>query len=215
MEQRRRSKTRGGSHSRPALGSAYKARKHDRRRDEVLDAAAAVFAAKGFHNATLKDIADHIGVLAPSLYHYIDSKEAALIEVCRRSGAAFIDSMQVLLTDTRSVPEILRDAIRHHIRNNRGELVYSFAFRRNGLPDEVLPDLAQMASDYQSMWEDLIARGIQRDEISGDVDPRTAAIALLAMMNGAIEWYQRKTEREIDAVVERFATLALAGLVKR
>ena len=204
-----------GGRSRPPLASEYKARKHDRRRDSVLDAAAAVFAAKGFHNATLKDIADYVGVLPPSLYHYIDSKEAALIEVCRRSGRAFIQSMERHLADERPVPMVLRAAIGHHIRNNRGELVYNFAFRRIGLPDEIVPELARMASEYQAMWEALIARGIARKEIGAGTDPRTAAIALLAMMNGAIEWYQRKSEAEMDAIADDFAAIALSGLAAR
>ena len=62
----------------PSLRSEYKVRKHEKRRNEVLDAAAEVFADKGFHTATLKDIADRLNLLPASLYYYVASKEAAL-----------------------------------------------------------------------------------------------------------------------------------------
>ena len=54
--------------------SPHLAKKQDRRRDEVLDAAAAVFAEKGFHAATTRDIADRLGLLPGSLYYYVESK---------------------------------------------------------------------------------------------------------------------------------------------
>lgn len=200
-------------HSR--LGSDYKRRKHRARRDEVLDAAAAVFAEKGFHTATLKDIAERVGVLPAGLYHYVESKEAALIEVCRRSGQAFLEAMKASLEQDRPAPELLRDAIHRHIQNNRRELVYIFAFRRSGLPGAVLPDLQRMASEYQAMWEAVIARGVERGELAAGTDPHTAAIALLAMLNGAVEWYGRMAPDAVRAVADRFADIALDGLTPR
>ena len=200
---------------RAPLGSDYKRRKHRQRRDEVLDAAAAVFAEKGFHAATLKDIAERVGVLPAGLYHYVDSKEAALIEVCRRSGRAFLEAMKASLEADRPAPALLRDAIRRHIQNNRRELVYIFAFRRSGLPGAVLPDLQRMANEYQAMWEAVIARGVERGEIAPGTDPHTAAIALLAMLNGAVEWYGRMPPDAIDAVARRFADFILDGLIPR
>lgn len=197
------------------LGSDYKRRKHRQRRDEVLDAAAAVFSEKGFHAATLKDIAERVGVQPAGLYHYVESKEAALIEVCRRSGRAFLEAMKASLEEDRPAPDLLRDAIRRHIQNNRRELVYIFAFRRSGLPGAVLPDLQGMASEYQALWESVIARGVDRGELAPRTDPHTAAIALLAMLNGAVEWYGRLPPAEIDAVADRFAGIALDGLIPR
>ena len=196
-----------------ALGSDYKRRKHRQRRDEVLDAAAEVFAEKGFHAATLKDIAERVGMLPAGLYHYVDSKEAALIEVCRRSGRAFLAAMTESLEEDRPVPDLLRNAIRRHIQNNRRELVYIFAFRRSGLPGAVLPDLQRMASEYQAMWERLIARGIGEGVLRPETDPRTAAVAVLAMLNGAVEWLGRVRDEDIDATAERFADIALGGLL--
>lgn len=50
-------------------------RKRDR---EVVDAAARVFYRKGYADATVQDVADELGILKGSLYHYIDTKEDLL-----------------------------------------------------------------------------------------------------------------------------------------
>ena len=44
---------------------------NDRRWQEVLDAAAALFEAKGYQATTLQDVASRVQLLAPSLYYYI------------------------------------------------------------------------------------------------------------------------------------------------
>lgn len=60
------------------------------RRAEILDTAATLFAATGLRT-TLKDIADANGILAGSLYHHFDSKEAIIIELVKRYQAELDD----------------------------------------------------------------------------------------------------------------------------
>src|SRR3954454_24945459 len=53
-----------------------------RRDDEVLRAAAKVFYERGYASATVQDIADELGILKGSLYHYIATKEDLLLRLC-------------------------------------------------------------------------------------------------------------------------------------
>jgi AcrR family transcriptional regulator len=55
----------------------------EERRDEIMDAALAVFAASGFSHTTLNEVADHAGVTKGCLYHHFDSKEQLLRELIR------------------------------------------------------------------------------------------------------------------------------------
>ena len=41
--------------------------------DDIVSAAAKVFRIKGYHAATVLDIADEVGLLKGSLYHHFDS----------------------------------------------------------------------------------------------------------------------------------------------
>jgi TetR/AcrR family fatty acid metabolism transcriptional regulator len=51
------------------------------RRTQILDAAAKVFAAKGFHPTTIKDIAKEAGIADGTIYHYFESKGALLLGI--------------------------------------------------------------------------------------------------------------------------------------
>ena len=54
------------------------------RRNQILDAAAAIFAEKGFHRATTKEIAEAAGVSEGTIYNYFDSKADLLIGIMTR-----------------------------------------------------------------------------------------------------------------------------------
>src|SRR5947207_9138695 len=54
------------------------------RRTQILDAAAAVFAEKGFHRATIKDIARVAGIADGTIYTYFNSKTDVLLAILNR-----------------------------------------------------------------------------------------------------------------------------------
>jgi AcrR family transcriptional regulator len=55
------------------------------RRAEVLEAATALFASRGFAKTTVADVAHSLGLRAPALYYYFPSKEALLFAVLERA----------------------------------------------------------------------------------------------------------------------------------
>ena len=61
------------------------------RRNHILDAAAKVFAAKGFHPTTIKDIAREAGIADGTMYNYFGSKTDLLLGVFQRMR----DSVQI------------------------------------------------------------------------------------------------------------------------
>jgi AcrR family transcriptional regulator len=67
------------------------------RRNQILDAAAAVFAEKGFHRATTKEIAQTAGVSEGTIYNYFDSKADLLIGIMTR--LAELEDLDEELTD--------------------------------------------------------------------------------------------------------------------
>ena len=197
------------------LKSPHLATKQDRRRGEVLDAAAAVFAEKGFHAATTRDIAGRVGLLPGSLYYYFDSKEAAFVAVCRRRGLAFNARLTAILAGPGTVAKKVRAGIAQHLRHNRAELVSTIAFSRRVLPGGAARDLRALGRVYQRLWERIFRAGVRARELRRDFDCRAATVALLALCNGAIHWYERKSPREIDRIARRFAAYFLYGALPR
>src|ERR1700750_2985463 len=54
-----------------------------RRQREIYDVAARVFHEKGYEQTSMDDIADAVGLLKGSLYHYINSKEDLLYGIAQ------------------------------------------------------------------------------------------------------------------------------------
>jgi AcrR family transcriptional regulator len=178
-----------------------------------MAAAAAVFAEKGYHEATTKDIADRLGILPGSLYYYIDSKEAALLEVCRRHGAVFNANLEKLLERDLPLADKVRAGIALHLMNNRLDLVYSFAFSHRALPEAVLPEMRALAREYQRLWDAIFRRAMEQGELPRDFDAPVATMALLALCNGAVDWYEKKKAAEIARIAGKFAGYFLDGIL--
>ncbi|MDZ4763072.1 MAG: TetR/AcrR family transcriptional regulator [Chloroflexota bacterium] len=58
------------------------------RRNQILDAAAGVFAEKGFHPTTIRDIAQAAGIADGTIYNYFENKTALLIGILDRMRAS-------------------------------------------------------------------------------------------------------------------------------
>src|SRR5690348_17883325 len=74
-----------------------------RRAPQIIDAAARVFAERGFHGATTQDIADVLGIRQASLYYYFSSKEAALELVCLKGVEGFFEAAKTIAARPGSV----------------------------------------------------------------------------------------------------------------
>jgi TetR/AcrR family transcriptional regulator, cholesterol catabolism regulator len=61
--------------------TAGRAPRHDNRRQQLLDAAAALFRERGFHVTSMRDIARAVGMLSGSIYYHFSSKEEMLLAV--------------------------------------------------------------------------------------------------------------------------------------
>ncbi len=75
------------------------------RRNQILEAAASVFAAKGFHPTTIKDIAKEAGIADGTIYNYFENKTALLLGILdrmRTSVQADFDPAQLSQLDLRT-----------------------------------------------------------------------------------------------------------------
>src|SRR5437762_11543876 len=90
-----------------------------RRADEIIDAAAKVFAGRGYHGASTQDIADVLGMRQASLYYYFPSKEAALEAVCRYGHEAYVERLISIARSDTSASEKVAQVLLHHAAPDR------------------------------------------------------------------------------------------------
>ena len=168
-------------------------RRRANRRAQILDGAARVFARKGFHAATTREIADAADVSEGTIYNYFDSKDDLLIQIMarlrereeRRTVMAPNQMEEALSVDLRDLVRRVLMAQQHFAVQNRSML--------RTVMSEVFVDRDFAARYYQEMLtptlqilEDHVRSRADRDQI-GAVDAPLFARYILATMLGLFE----------------------------
>ena len=83
--------------------------------DDIISAAAKVFRTKGYHAATVRDIASELGILKGSLYHHLASKEELLYLVVKEPIAQMSRTMGEIAAGEGTAADKLRQAISAHL----------------------------------------------------------------------------------------------------
>ena len=194
-----------------------KSSRRQRRSAEIIDAAARVFAERGFYGASTQDIADVLGVRQASLYYYFPSKEVALETVCARGVEGFVEAAIRVTERKASAAEKLSGLIQSHLSplRDRADYVKVFLNERRHLPAESRRRIGRLSRAVERIFEDVIRSGVERGEFRLDLDPRLATLAILGMVNAVASWIGKHKGAMIDRVSAEFAALVLAGVVRK
>lgn len=190
-------------------------RKTHRRSPEIIDAAARVFAERGYHGATTQDIADVLGIRQASLYYYFRSKEVALEIVCTRGVEDFFKTARAIAAGPGTAVEKLTSLISAHISPllDRGDFVKVFLTQRQFLPEQSRRRVGKWSRAIERTFERVIREGARGGEFRAEIDPRLTTLAILGMANAVVGWYANE-RFSIERICNEFAALIARGLTK-
>jgi AcrR family transcriptional regulator len=194
---------------------------HDRR-EQLLDAALAVFSAGGYSAAKVSDIVGRAGVAQGTFYLYFRSKQEVMLALFERFKSALIEARCGRDLVAPTTPEQLRVAVLEktrailHAALEHRQLAALFMKEAVGAD----PELAGRLRDFHQRMADLSEVGLRQAAAAGlirPVDPRVAALAINGM------WERVLTEclladadgPDIDSLAEQIASLQLDGLIAR
>ena len=188
-----------------------------RRAAEITDAAAAVFAERGYDATSTQAIADVLGIRQASLYYYFPSKEAALEQVCLRGVEGFVEQAAATAALDEPAPEKVRLLILGHLSPMRDRQAYVRVFLRDRqrLPDESRRRVGRVSRRYERIIQGVLEAGVRAGELRAGLDCRLATLALLGMCNAAVDWYGREPGATIERIADAFGRLLLEGIAAR
>src|SRR4029077_17504919 len=177
-----------------AMPSTRRSASQRRRAPQIIDAAARVFAERGFHGATTQDIADVLGIRQASLYYYFSSKEGALELVCLKGVEGFFEAAKAIARGPGSARDRLRHPIESHLSplSDRGDYVRVFLNERQHLPTESRRRIGKWSRGLERIFEQVIREGVEKGEFRADLDVRLATLAILGMCNATPTWYAKQ-----------------------
>jgi len=186
-----------------------------RRFESILDAAAEIFKAKGYHHSTVADIARKVGLKKGSLYHHIKGKEQLLFEIVIHSLNLYVDSLTQILTSKKPPDEIVKDAILAHMLlpvKENFDRIYVFINQFNELPDKFRQDVEIELKKYEELWISVIEKGKKEGVFRSDLNSKMTMLSIFGMCNWTMRWYKPEKEVGIEELADMYARQVLEGI---
>ncbi len=186
-------------------------------RQQAIRSAASVFAEKGFHGASTKDIAEHMGIKQGSLYYYFKSKEEALGEVCRYGIEDYVDRMATIARSDQPFESKLMATITSHLTSYRekNEALKVHNDERLYLPEEKRATLKRLGSKYRQQLEGIFEQGVEDGALRKELDCHFAAQAVIGMCNAWGDIIVREAGLDLFDTIQKCTDLILNGFRER
>jgi AcrR family transcriptional regulator len=191
--------------------------RYQRQRQQAIQSAASVFAEKGFHGASTRDIAERMGIKQGSLYYYFKSKEEALGEVCYYGIEVYVERMQSIAASEQPFESKLMATITSHLTSyrERNEALKVHNDERLYLPEEKRATLKKLGSKYRQQLEGIFEEGVTTGTLRDSLDCHFAAQAVIGMCNGWGDTIVRESNLDIYDVIQKCTDLLLNGFSER
>ena len=180
----------------------------------MLDTAARIFYERGYANASVQDVAEALGILKGSLYHYIDTKEDLLFRLLDETQ----DEVHGILEEIDALEHMdplvkLRLYVRRQIEFNMDNLVRVSVYYHE--LDHLSPAPRGELLARRRMHEQFVTALVREAQERGRVDPRLDAEGASRCIFATIIWTYRwySPERDDRAhIAETCAAFAVNGL---
>ncbi len=192
-------------HGKEVHANIKNARLVDLRRKQIIEGAMQVFAAKGFHGASVREIAEAAGLTMGTMYNYVRSKQDILYIVYDFMTTLLTDGLKRTLEESTDPAITLRAALRHNM-----ELLYQyqdvvmFLYRESGNYDrESVHTVLAQETRYIQVFEELLrqrftGRKISEARLKLAADIMSYLNVILVLRN----WSLRRRHTSMDDVMD-------------
>jgi AcrR family transcriptional regulator len=184
-------------------------------RDDVVRAAGRLFADRGYHGTSMRDLGKELGLLGSSLYSHVSSKQDLLVDVVEEGARLFEESAERALATEGTAAVRLEELIAGHVDVvvDNIEVSRTFLNEPRMLDAEHRATILDARDHYEAAFRSVVGEGAADGSFRGDVDPKTASIFILSILNALERWYRPDGELDRAALVSelnRFVGRALS-----
>ncbi|MFZ5631441.1 MAG: TetR/AcrR family transcriptional regulator [Bacillota bacterium] len=167
---------------------SYREERAAERRLNILKAAAKLFSEKGYHDATLEEIARELKYTKGSIYYYISSKQDLLFQCHDLAMNLLLESIEKI-KDSGLPPELmLKEVIKGHIETLMSE--FNLVTVTLGSDYELEEKYSEIIIKKRDMYEDFIA-DIIKAGIKQGVFREVPVKVVINLIMGAANWISR------------------------
>jgi AcrR family transcriptional regulator len=185
--------------SSPALRERY-----DRRQQEVVTTAAALFARRGFQATSMDELSDATGLRAGGLYHYIGSKQRLLFEIFGQLMDPLLERAGEIEGGGTEPEAMLRELVRAWVAHVETHLDHMAVFAQERHAIEHEPEWEEVRAS-RDVFEAILARRLAAVGLTD----RLALFALLGMVNHTATWLKPGGRLTAEQIADGYCNMLL------
>jgi len=192
-----------------------KALNNGTKKDLILKNAAELFRRKGFRAAPVRELAESLGIEAPSLYNHIGSKAELLQHICFEVAEDFTRHMAEIAASKKTAAEKTEALIRFHIRKMYADFdkVYVSDNEWKQLPKKQAEDFLSQRRAYENELTGIIRQGMDK-KLFIKMNPRITMLTILSAVRGLELRQKHKNEFSIQELEDNMVQHLLNGITK-
>jgi AcrR family transcriptional regulator len=187
------------------------------KRKKILEAAATVFSQKGFHQATMDEIAKGAGVAKGTLYNNFASKSKLFAATVTEGMEEIIGEVEKEFASELPFKEHFRKLIRSNFLSYlkyRDLSTIVFNELTSGVGNEVLEEIGKVRLRYIDFISKLLSEGQRRGYLKA-VDERLAAVGIIGFLDSLCNYYLKSHgQLEQEVFIDTMFTVLSAGLLR-
>ncbi len=190
-------------------------RHYDEKLQQILKTSAKIFAEKGFHRTSIRDIARAARMSLAGLYYYFRTKEELLFLIQEQCFLTLLQRWE----KTAGLKGDVRARIRTFVENHLGFFLHNMyemkvmAHEDESLTGEFQEKILVLKRRYVKILMDLIGE-LQKQEGGKGIDLRAATFSLFGMMNWIYTWYHPKRDLSLPELMDQMLRIYFFGLLK-
>jgi TetR/AcrR family transcriptional regulator, cholesterol catabolism regulator len=188
--------------------------KYDQKLVYVLKTSAAIFAEKGYHSTSIRDIARATKMSLSGLYYYFKSKDELLFLIQDYCFSTVIDDCRRLLAGVDDPVHRLKLLIENHLNyfvNNMNEMKV-LSHEANSISGDFFKKVNSKKRQYVDLAMGLIEEIARKYRVKG-IDIRVATFSLFGMMNWIYNWYNPRKDVDVAGLSQNITRLFLSGFL--
>jgi TetR/AcrR family transcriptional regulator, cholesterol catabolism regulator len=183
--------------------------------EEIYQVIARLFAYRGYHSTSMREIARELGMNQSSLYHYFASKQDILFTLM---NDAMDDVLAILeeISSTDLLPEDrLNRVLSFYTQYYAGdqERLILLINEMNSLNEEYRSILVGKQRQYVQLIKSILEELAAQDKIK-QIDPAIATFAFFGMVHYTIKWYHKDGPVSLDQLANAFVEIFTKGVLR-
>lgn len=188
--------------------------RYERRRREIADIAAQVFAERGYHDASIGDLVAATGLQRGGLYHYISGKEELLVLIHQRFMEPLLEQTRTAL-EANEPPDVMLRRLTHlllrSVEQHQAQVTVFLREWRNIKDSQAWEGVIAARREYEEMLLKVLRRGTD-EGIFSISDHKMAAMSLLGMINYTYQWFDPAGRIGVEELADQMSDIFLDGI---